>query len=203
METRKYKENEYINIVNDLNKGLVVGFPTETVYGLAIVYDSIEAFKSLYEIKHREITKPISMMVYDKNTIQKVAEVSIKQQKVIDKLMPGPLTIVLKAKNNLPSFVTFNKPTIGIRIPTNKTALNVLCHVGKPLLVTSANLSNSESLINWDDVYNTFNGQISSLIMENASLKVASTVVDLCDDKVKILRQGPITEDEIIAAMEE
>ena len=72
METRKYKENEYINIVNDLNKGLVVGFPTETVYGLAIVYDSIDAFKSLYEIKHREITKPISMMVYDKNTIQKV-----------------------------------------------------------------------------------------------------------------------------------
>ena len=63
METKVYNSLQYQNVVDDLLNGQVVGFPTETVYGLAIVFDSKEAFDKLYEIKNRSITKPISMMV--------------------------------------------------------------------------------------------------------------------------------------------
>ena len=126
MKTKVYKSNEYIKIVYDLLNGEVVGFPTETVYGLAIVYDSKKAFDKLYEIKNRSINKPISMMVANKDILKSVAYIDENSQKVIDAFMPGAVTIILKAKEDLPYFVTFNQETIGVRIPTNDVALNIL-----------------------------------------------------------------------------
>ena len=126
MESKLYEVSEYRKLVEDLLNGKVVGFPTETVYGLAIIYNNKDAFDKLYEIKNRAITKPISMMVSDRKVIEQVAYVNETQQKVIDNLMPGALTIILNAKENLPEHVTFNYPTVGIRIPTNDVALNIL-----------------------------------------------------------------------------
>lgn len=197
METKIYQENNYLNMIDDLLQGEVVGFPTETVYGLAIVYDNKEAFNKLYQIKNRSITKPISMMVADVKQIEKVGFVNEKIKRVIDALMPGSLTIIIKAKNNLPEHVTFNKPTIGIRIPSNKEALEILKKVNVPLLVTSANISNEKSLSKYLDVYQKFNGQIASLLAKDANSLTASTVVDLSEDKVNVLREGPIRKEEI------
>ena len=196
MKTKVYKSNEYIKIVDDLLNGEVVGFPTETVYGLAIVYDSKEAFDKLYEIKNRSINKPISMMVANKDILKSVAYVDENSQKVIDAFMPGALTIILKAKEDLPYFVTFNQETIGVRIPTNDVALNILKSVNKPLLVTSANISSEPSLIKASDVYNKFNGLIASLIDEDAINGVSSTVVDVRND-IKVYREGPISKNDI------
>ena len=196
MKTKVYKSNEYIKIVDDLLNGEVVGFPTETVYGLAIVYDSKKAFDKLYEIKNRSINKPISMMVANKDILKSVAYVDENSQKVIDAFMPGAVTIILKAKEDLPYFVTFNQDTIGVRIPTNDVAINILKSVNKPLLVTSANISSEPSLIKANDVYNKFNGLISSLIDEDAINGVSSTVVDVRND-IKIYREGPISKNDI------
>ena len=196
MKTKVYKSNEYIKIVDDLLNGEVVGFPTETVYGLAIVYDSKKAFDKLYEIKNRSINKPISMMVANKDILKSVAYVDENSQKVIDSFMPGAVTIILKAKEDLPYFVTFNQDTIGVRIPTNDVAINILKSVNKPLLVTSANISSEPSLIKANDVYNKFNGLIASLIDEDAINGVSSTVVDVRND-IKIYREGPISKNDI------
>ena len=196
MKTKVYKSNEYIKIVDDLLNGEVVGFPTETVYGLAIVYDSKKAFDKLYEIKNRSINKPISMMVANKDILKSVAYVDENSQKVIDAFMPGAVTIILKAKEDLPYFVTFNQDTIGVRIPTNDVAINILKRVNKPLLVTSANISSEPSLIKANDVYNKFNGLIASLIDEDAINGVSSTVVDVRND-IKIYREGPISKNDI------
>ena len=196
MKTKLYKSNEYIKIVDDLLNGEVVGFPTETVYGLAIVYDSKKAFDKLYEIKNRSINKPISMMVANKDILKSVAYVDENSQKVIDAFMPGAVTIILKAKEDLPYFVTFNQDTIGVRIPTNDVAINILKSVNKPLLVTSANISSEPSLIKANDVYNKFNGLIASLIDEDAINGVSSTVVDVRND-IKIYREGPISKNDI------
>ena len=84
MESKLYEVSEYKKIVEDLLNGKVVGFPTETVYGLAIIYNDKSSFDKLYEIKNRSITKPISMMVSDRNVIEQVAYVNETQQKVID-----------------------------------------------------------------------------------------------------------------------
>ena len=196
METKVYKTYEYEKVVNDLLNGEVVGFPTETVYGLAIVYDDKKAFDKLYEIKNRSITKPISMMVANVNMLSDVSIIDDNSKKVIDAFMPGAITIILKAKDNLPYFVTFNQETIGIRIPTNDVALKMLESVNKPLLVTSANISSEPSLINAKDVYNKFNGLIASLIDEDAINGVSSTVVDVRND-IKIYRDGPISKIDI------
>ena len=196
MKTKLYDTYEYEKTVNDLLNGEVVGFPTETVYGLAIVYDSKEAFDKLYEIKNRSINKPISMMVANKQLLETVAYIDENSYKVIDAFMPGALTIILKAKEDLPEFVTFNQETIGVRIPTNDVALNILKAVNKPLLVTSANISNEPSLIKASDVYNKFNGLIASLINEDAINGISSTVVDVRND-IKIYREGPITINDI------
>ena len=196
METKLYEKSEYKKIVDDLLNGHVVGFPTDTVYGLAIVYDDKSAFDKLYQIKNRSITKPISMMVYSKELLTEVAIIDKKSQLIIDKYMPGELTIILKAKENLPYHVTFNTPTVGIRIPTNKVALDILKEVNKPLLVTSANISTFSSLLKADDVYNTFNGLIKSMINEDALGNRASSVVSVYDG-VKLLREGNISLDEI------
>lgn len=192
METKVYNSLQYQKVVDDLLSGQVVGFPTETVYGLAIVFDSKEAFDKLYEIKNRSITKPISMMVANVNMLSDVAYIDNRSKKVIEAFMPGALTIILKAKEDLPYFVTFNQSTIGVRIPTNEVALNILKAVNKPLLVTSANISNEPSLIKANDVYNKFNGLIASLIDEDAINGISSTVVDVRND-IKIYREGPIT----------
>ena len=196
METKVYNSLQYQNVVDDLLNGQVVGFPTETVYGLAIVFDSKEAFDKLYEIKNRSITKPISMMVANKKVLESVAYIDENSYKVIDAFMPGALTIILKAKEDLPYFVNFNQETIGVRIPTNDVALNILKAINKPLLVTSANISNEPSLIKASDVYNKFNGLIASLINEDAINGISSTVVDVRED-IKIYREGPISKNDI------
>ena len=201
MKTRVYKTYEYKKIIEDLLNGDVVGFPTDTVYGLAIVYDSKEAFDKLYQIKNRSITKPISMMVYDKKVLENVAYIDKNSKKVIENLMPGALTIILKAKEDLPTHVTFNQQTIGVRIPTNEVALNILKDINKPLLVTSANISNEPSLINSIDVKKVFDGLIYSMIDEDALGNEASTVVSVYDD-IKILRKGSINIYEIKKVIE-
>ena len=197
MKSKVYKSCEYKKIVEDLLNNEVVGFPTDTVYGLAIVYDSKEAFDKLYEIKNRSITKPISMMVYSKDILENVAYIDENSKKVIENLMPGALTIILKAKEDLPLHVTFNNKTIGVRIPTNEVALNILKEVNKPLLVTSANFSNEPSLIYSSDVKETFDGLIYSMIDEDALGNKASSVVSVYDG-IKMLREGGIDINTII-----
>jgi len=203
METKVYKASEYKNIVKDLLAGKVVGFPTETVYGLAIVYNNKEAFDKLYEIKNRSITKPISMMVAKKEYMNDVAIIDNNASKVIDKFMPGAITVILKAKDNLPEHVTFNYPTVGIRIPDHKLALKILDEVKLPLLVTSANISNEPSLMKAKDVKEKFDGKIASLIYEDAIDGVASTVVSLVEKEPKVFRQGPISLEDIKKVLED
>lgn len=197
METKVYQSNDYKKIVEDLLKGEVVGFPTETVYGLAIVYNSKEAFDKIYQIKQRSITKPISAMVANKEVLKNIAVVDKRASQVVDNLMPGSITVILPAKDNLLEHVTFNLNTIGVRIPTNETALRILSEINIPLLVTSANISNEPSLLKAKDVYSKFNGKIASLIDEDAINGVASTVVDLTKKPIKILREGPISKERI------
>lgn len=197
METKVYQSKDYKKIIEDLLNGEVVGFPTETVYGLAIVYNSKEAFDKIYQIKNRSITKPISAMVANKDVLKNIAIVDERASKVVDNLMPGSITVILPAKDNLLEHVTFNLNTIGVRIPTNETALKILNEINIPLLVTSANISNEPSLLKAKDVYAKFNGKIASLIDEDAINGVASTVVDLTKKPIKILREGPISKERI------
>lgn len=179
-------------LIAPLMHGEIVGFPTETVYGLAIGYHQFSAFLKLAELKQRPITKPITAMVADVEKITSLAIVNKKQEKIIQHFMPGSLTIVLNAKENLPAHVTLQQKTIGIRIPSNFTALEILKKVNLPLLVTSANLSSLPPLVKWEEVYQNFSEKMAVIVMEDSLNQEASTVVDLTQEEPVLLRKGPI-----------
>ena len=107
-----------------LNNDGVVVLPTETVYGIGTNSLSEKGLNKLYELKNRPVNKPISVLISNKEMINKVAKnITERQWKVISKFFPGPLTIILKKKFLVPNIVTANSDTVGIRMPANKIAL--------------------------------------------------------------------------------
>lgn len=189
-------EKENINEVIDLlNHDEVVAFPTETVFGLGVKFSHLEALEKIYEIKHRSHSKAISLMIYDPKDIEKYAYVNENAQKLIDHFMPGMITLVLKKKSILSDDFTAGYDTIGIRIPDDPFVLKLLKEVG-PMLVTSANISGQETLLNDKEVYKQFKGKIKMIVKGKCKNTLASTVIKV-DEDVTILRQGCIQEEEI------
>ena len=189
-------EKENINEVIDLlNHDEVVAFPTETVFGLGVKFSHLEALEKIYEIKHRSHSKAISLMIYDPKDIEKYAYVNENAQKLIDHFMPGMITLVLKKKSILSDDFTAGYDTIGIRIPDDPFVLKLLKEVG-PMLVTSANISGQETLLNDQEVYKQFKGKIKMIVKGKCKNTRASTVIK-DDEDVTILRQGCIQEEEI------
>ena len=189
-------EKENINEVIDLlNHDEVVAFPTETVFGLGVKFSHLEALEKIYEIKHRSHSKAISLMIYDPKDIEKYAYVNKNAQKLIDHFMPGMITLVLKKKSILSDDFTAGYDTIGIRIPDDPFVLKLLKEVG-PMLVTSANISGQETLLNDQEVYKQFKGKTKMIVKGKCKNTLASTVIKV-DEDVTILRQGCIQEEEI------
>ena len=189
------------NILEDALKALndhqVIAFPTETVFGLGVLYDDYQAYNLLNKVKNRHEDKPYTMMLYDINEINKYADVDKKYLPIIKKYMPGSLTILVKAKENVPNYVTHNTKIIGIRIPSNKEALELLRFVKKPLLVPSANKADQKPALNDEEVKAIFNDEIRVIIPGKAIGGQASTIIDLTGDEIKLIRKGPIPLEEL------
>lgn len=185
-----------------LNHG-IVAFPTETVMGLGIVFDDPIAYEKLNKIKRRPEDKPYTMMVKSVDEIQKYAVINDVTQRVIDSFMPGSITILVPVKkNSVPSYVTHNTNIIGVRIPTNKEARLLLNEIGKPLLVPSANRSGEKPALNSDEVEAIFGSEIDAIITGESLKERPSTIVDLTKGEVVIVREGPISLDELQKVIE-
>ena len=117
--------------------------------------------------------------------------------------MPGSLTILVKAKENVPGYVTHDTGVIGIRIPSNKEALELLEYVKKPLLVPSANRADQKPALNDEEVKTIFNDEIKVIIPGHAQKGEPSTIIDLTGDKIKLVRQGPISLNEILSLVKD
>ena len=195
METVLVEKENINGVIDLLNHDEVVAFPTETVFGLGVKFSHLEALEKIYEIKHRSHSKAISLMIYDPKDIEKYAYVNENAQKLIDHFMPGMITLVLKKKSILSDDFTAGYDTIGIRIPDDPFVLKLLKEVG-PMLVTSANISGQETLLNDQEVYKQFKGKIKMIVKGKCKNTLASTVIKV-DEDVTILRQGCIQEEEI------
>lgn len=178
----------------------VIAFPTETVCGLGVYFDDEEAYHLLNKIKGRPEDKPYTMMLSDVSEIFKYAHVDKNALKIINAFMPGPITILLKVKDNVPSWVTHNTNKIGIRVPGHFQLQNILRYMGKPLLVPSANKSNCPPLSKMEEVKNIFKKEIEFYFDGDANNEKPSTIVDLCDS-MKIIREGQISVDDINKAL--
>lgn len=198
------------NIGLDLNKaasilldGGVVAFPTETVMGLGVVFDNYEAYKHLNELKGRPDDKPYTMMLGDIKDIEKYAYINSDAKKIIDTYMPGPITILLKARENVPNYVTHGTNIIGIRVPDFDILNKLLKIVKKPLLAPSANPSGMPPALDPEKVSIYFNKTLEYIIDYNSKGELPSTIVDLSKDKPIILREGNIKKELIFNTLKE
>lgn len=201
METIRFQEEDVDIVAELLMEGSVIAFPTDTVFGLACIYDDEQALQDLKNAKGRPENKPIPTMVASLEQMRQVAIVDQRAQVLAKAFMPGALTLIMKKKDTTPGYVTNELDTIGIRMPDDEFVLALIEKCGKPLLVSSANKSGEETGVSDEQVLAQLDGEIDAIVLGEADGKTASTIVDISGDEVVIVRTGPITEAAILQAL--
>ena len=188
-------ESELNEIKEILDNDGVIIFPTDTVYGIACNCFSEKAIKKVFDIKKRPENKPINVLSNNLDKIKLVSKnISEKEEFLINKYMPGALTIILDKNEKVSDILTAGLDTIGVRIPKNNISLRILENVSYPLATTSANISGDSAGIKISDFLKEFDGVVDAIIDGGETdLKVASTIVRVeSDNKLKIIREGTL-----------
>jgi len=190
-----------------LKRGGIVVYPTDTAYGLAVDATNFKAVQKLYALKGRSFKNPIHVIPPSQSTIGLFARLPAGRQelarRLMNKFMPGPITIILPLKSKGKSFKSLSAgtKTIGIRIPDNKIALELAKRFGKPITTTSANISGLPSTYSVTEAKKQFakSRLKPDFYLDGGKIKktLPSTVVLLIGKRVKILREGPISETQI------
>lgn len=182
-----------------LKEGGIVVFPTETVYGIGVNALNKKAIKKLYDIKNRPLNKPISLLVNNIEMIENIAKnITEEEYTLITTFMPGPLTLILKKKEIIPDIVTANSKFVGVRMPANDVALNLIKYANVPLATSSANMSEMPSGTSIASIVDEFKDKVDYYIDGGISkIGLASTIVQIINREVHILREGPISKTEI------
>ena len=179
-----------------ISDGAIIVFPTDTVYGLGCNPYNHDAVLSLYEIKKREKTKPFPVLGYSKEELEKIAEFSPLEKKIAEKFWPGAITIILKVKDkNIQKSLSLGEK-IAVRVPNSKCTLSLLKEC-KLLVGTSANISGTEPFNDPKECDENLTGY--DLFMDGGiiSSEGASTIVEIENNNVNILRKGSISEEMI------
>lgn len=185
------KLEELLQIEN-LN-GKVIAFPTDTVYGVGCLINDEESLKRIYALKERDYDKPLAILVGTiEQAISLVKYLPDNAVELIMKHWPGALTIICKKSEEVPPFLNPRFYTIGVRMPKSETALAILKKYG-PMAVTSVNKSGEEALNSYQEIFDNYQGKIDFIIeSDEVSSNVSSTVVEIDNDYINVLRQGDI-----------
>ena len=202
METKRYQKKDIEQIADLLKEGKVVAFPTDTVYGLAVIYDDEKALEALKKSKGRPENKPIPTMVSSVSQLKEIACTNKTIDIIAKYLMPGALTIICKKQDRLPAYLTNGMDTIGIRMPNDDFILHLIDLCEKPLLVTSANLSGEKPGKTHEEVLEQLDGRIDAIVTGAAEGSMASTIVDVTSEDLKIIREGIISKKQILDVLE-
>ena len=197
---RTYSKEEINAVADALQNHKIIALPTDTVYGVGVMYGDLKDLQRLKNAKHRPETKPIPMMVSSIEHMEQVAVVDERVKKIAEQFLPGALTLVLKVKDNVPKEYTNGLDTIAIRIPDEPFILRVIDELNTPLLVTSANQSGAKTALTSDDVLEQL-PDIDGLVLGKCRALQDSTIVDCTQEKLKILRPGPITLEQLEACL--
>jgi L-threonylcarbamoyladenylate synthase len=201
LKTRVIKVNPLDPDVNSMQEaahvlgdGGVIGYPTETVYGLGANAYNEDALERIFEIKGRETGKPISILVGNMEMLEEVtAQIPPVAMGLIRGHWPGPLTIIFEASKTCPPILTGDSGKIGVRISPHPIARKLFEVFKKPITSTSANLSGMPSLSDPNEVYRVFRGRID-LILDVGKTKEegVSTVIDVTVSPPRVVRAGVV-----------
>ena len=183
----------------NLENNNVIGFPTETVYGLAANAYSDKSTKKIYKLKKRPFFNPLIIHYKNLNDVKKDAQCNDSFIKLYNTFCPGPITFILNKKSNskISNIANSGKKTVAIRIPKHKVARKLLKILQFPLAAPSANISSKLSATSAKDVFDEFKDKVK-LILDGGPSKIGieSTIIDLTT-KPTILRPGAITANQI------
>lgn len=177
-----------------LRNGGLVAFPTETVYGLGADAYNTNAVKKIFVVKGRPSDNPLILHIGDASELDLVAkDVPQIAYKIIGRVWPGPVTLVLKKSEAVPPEVTAGLPTVAVRCPAHPTALSLIKTLGNPIAAPSANLSGRPSPTTARHVIKDLSGRVELIIDGGDTfLGVESTIVSLMSDPPTLLRPGPV-----------
>jgi L-threonylcarbamoyladenylate synthase len=198
MKTLKLKRQNMGEVLSEciqaLNEGKIIAFPTETFYGLGVKFDDPEALKRLYEIKKRPLEKAMPLIIGDLSLVQTVAEVvSPLETEIMQRYWPGPLTIILKAKEGLSEYITAGTGKVALRVPGESFALELARKAGFPITATSANPSGSPPADSAEMIMKYFATEVDILVDGGRTRGYEpSTIVEVVGDQIKLLRRGVI-----------
>ena len=179
-----------------LKKNTVIIFPTDTVYGIGCSVFDKEAQKRIYEIKHRPLDKRLSVLCKDLSQIEMIAELSLDAKRIISAFMPGGLTIIVPSKKELIGEGIMD--TVGVRIPNHPLTLKLLDLYG-PLATTSVNVSGNAPLNDYDEIVKEFGMKVDAVYQNELTLsRISSTVIDLTQEPIQLIRAGEIPFEEIL-----
>lgn len=201
---KKYRQSDIETIIKVLKDDGVISVPTDTVYGICARVNSPKAFNKLVEIKNRPANKNFPIMCSDIEQIKSIGIVDKRVEKLINTFMPGPITLVLRKKND--TFLAINNGgkretnEIAVRMATSSFLKEVIIGVGCPLFMTSANKSGMDVCKSLDDIEKmcpTLDGMVEG----DVSFGEASTIVDCTGCNIIIQRSGPISEEQVMEAL--
>ncbi len=198
-------QNEYdTNIYNEIGQAIheqkLVVFPTETVYGLGANGLDESAVKKIFEAKGRNPDNPLILHISSLDMLPQITkDVNDVEKKLIDAFFPGPFTLILNRKDNVPNAVTAGLDTVAVRMPSNEIAQKIIQAASVPIAAPSANISGKPSGTIVGDIIEELGDKVDYIIdggMCNIGLE--STVVRVIDNIPTILRPGKITKEQIM-----
>ena len=193
---KRYSQSEIAAMAEILKNDGVLSVPTDTVYGVCARMDSQKAQENLRDVKHRPLTKAFPVMCADEDQIKEIAYVDDRAEKLIRAFMPGPVTFILKKKEEVPAYVNGGMETLAIRMATSDALRELIKAADAPVFMTSANQSGEPVCTSLDEIEKSC-PTLDGMMEGNVSFGEASTIIDCTGNELKILRQGPVTMEQI------
>lgn len=194
-----YNKDNLLEASEYIKMGKLVLFPTETVYGIGADGLNSDAVKNIFKSKGRAQDNPLILHVANLEMIERIAkDITELEYQIINKFFPGPLTLILKRKEIVPDIVTASLDTVGIRMPKNKIAHDLISLSNTPIAAPSANISGKPSGTNIDDIFEELNEKVDYIIDGGDTLVgLESTVIRVINNTIHILRPGKITKEDL------
>jgi L-threonylcarbamoyladenylate synthase len=189
----KANKNNFIFLLEksqQLNEPII--FPTDTIYGIGALINNIKANKHIYEIKGRSDDKPFPILIGELKQLEILtSKIEDFQMNFINKLWPGPYTLIFNANTKVNTIFTMNGK-IAVRFPSSQWICEALCYVNSPITATSANLSNTQYSNNFKEILGTFKDKIRFVLYSDSNQEYhASTIIDISEkNSVKFIRNS-------------
>ncbi len=195
----KINKEDIENAAKCVRDGGIIIFPTETVYGIGANALMKDAVDKIYIAKGRPSDNPLIVHISDFKMLNRIISgYNEIEEKLMKEFWPGPMTIILKKSDLVPFNVTCNLDTVGVRMPSNIVANEIIRLADVPIAAPSANVSGRPSGTNIEDIFQELNNRVDIIIdYGNSDIGVESTVLKVIDNEVVILRPGKITPEDI------